>query len=52
MVADLRASGQSRRAVASLWNVGHDAAAPNPPCLVLVQARLRQMRCAPPNRIA
>jgi thymidylate synthase len=53
IVADLRASGQSRRAVASLWAVGHDAAAPNPPCLVLVQARLRPDPLCPtqPHRL-
>lgn len=41
MADDLRRSGQSRRAVASLWDAAVDAGAANPPCLVLVQARLR-----------
>ncbi len=41
IIADLRASGASRRAVASLWNPATDIANPSPPCLNLVQARLR-----------
>ncbi len=41
LISDLRRSGQSRRAVASLWDAAVDAGAANPPCLVLVQARLR-----------
>lgn len=44
IVADLRAVGESRRAVAALWSPAHDAGAPNPPCLNLVQARLRDGR--------
>ncbi|NJO05691.1 MAG: hypothetical protein HC876_09290 [Chloroflexaceae bacterium] len=41
MADDLQASGQSRRAVAVLWEPARDAGAKSPPCLVLVQARLR-----------
>lgn len=41
IVADLQASGHSRRAVAALWHPPHDAGAPSPPCLNLIQARLR-----------
>ncbi|MEI8167098.1 MAG: thymidylate synthase [Chloroflexales bacterium] len=41
MVADLRASEASRRAVAVLWNPAYDAGSASPPCLNLVQARLR-----------
>jgi thymidylate synthase len=41
MVSELRASGASRRAVAALWSPAEDAGGPNPPCLNLVQARLR-----------
>lgn len=41
IVSDLRASGSSRRAVASLWDPAADPGSPNPPCLDLVQARLR-----------
>lgn len=42
MVAELRAAGESRRAVAALWSPAQDAGSPNPPCLNLVQARLRE----------
>jgi thymidylate synthase len=41
IVAQLRAAPQSRRAVAVLWSPADDAHSPNPPCLNLVQARLR-----------
>jgi thymidylate synthase len=41
IVAQLRAAPQSRRAVAALWSPAQDANSPNPPCLNLVQARLR-----------
>jgi len=41
MVAELRRSGDSRRAVAGLWSPAEDGASSNPPCLTLVQARLR-----------
>ncbi|NTW04207.1 MAG: hypothetical protein HGA19_23575, partial [Oscillochloris sp.] len=41
IVADLRESGTSRRAVAALWNPAQDSGSANPPCLNLVQARLR-----------
>ncbi|MBX0327064.1 thymidylate synthase [Oscillochloris sp. ZM17-4] len=41
IVADLRASGESRRAVAALWSPAQDIGSPSPPCLNLVQARLR-----------
>jgi thymidylate synthase len=41
VVAQLRAAPQSRRAVAALWSPADDASSPNPPCLNLVQARLR-----------
>ncbi|MEI7772290.1 MAG: thymidylate synthase, partial [Chloroflexales bacterium] len=41
IIADLRASGESRRAVAALWNPETDIGSPSPPCLNLVQARLR-----------
>ncbi|HMQ34141.1 MAG TPA: thymidylate synthase, partial [Chloroflexaceae bacterium] len=41
MAAELRAAGESRRAVAALWSPAEDAGSPNPPCLNLVQARLR-----------
>ena len=41
IVADLRATGASRRAVAALWNPAQDAGSASPPCLNLVQARLR-----------
>ncbi len=44
IVAQLRAAPQSRRAVAILWSPTQDAASPNPPCLNLVQARLRHNR--------
>lgn len=44
MLAELRAAGESRRAVASLWSPAEDAGAPNPPCLNLVQARLHDGR--------
>jgi thymidylate synthase len=41
IIADLRASGESRRAVAALWSPELDIGSPSPPCLNLVQARLR-----------
>ncbi|NNJ09979.1 hypothetical protein EKD04_006540 [Chloroflexales bacterium ZM16-3] len=41
IIADLRASGESRRAVAALWSPAQDIGSPSPPCLNLVQARLR-----------
>ncbi|EFO81232.1 thymidylate synthase [Oscillochloris trichoides DG-6] len=39
--ADLRSAATSRRALAVLWNPHQDAGSANPPCLNLVQARLR-----------
>jgi thymidylate synthase len=42
MVDELRAAGASRRAVAALWSPASDAGSANPPCLDLVQARLRE----------
>jgi thymidylate synthase len=44
IVDELRAAGESRRAVAALWNPAHDAGSASPPCLNLVQARLRDGR--------
>ncbi|NTU78554.1 MAG: hypothetical protein HGA45_03985 [Chloroflexales bacterium] len=44
IVADLRSAGESRRAVAALWSPTHDAGSASPPCLNLVQARLRDGR--------
>jgi thymidylate synthase len=44
LAAELRTAGESRRAVAALWSPAHDPASPNPPCLNLVQARLRAGR--------
>ncbi len=44
IIADLRASAVSRRAVATLWHPTHDTHAASPPCLNLVQARLRNGR--------
>jgi thymidylate synthase len=41
IIADLRAGGESRRAVAALWSPEIDIGSPSPPCLNLVQARLR-----------
>lgn len=41
---ELRAAAASRRAVASLWSPATDIGSPNPPCLNLVQARLRDGR--------
>lgn len=41
IVAELRRSGESRRAVAALWSPAEDMGGDNPPCLNLVQARLR-----------
>ncbi|GAB4445649.1 MAG: hypothetical protein OHK0015_48170 [Chloroflexi bacterium OHK40] len=46
IVAELRAAGESRRAVAALWIPEHDLGAASPPCLNLVQARLRGGRVA------
>jgi thymidylate synthase len=42
MVRDLQGSPNSRRAVASLWEPASDPASANPPCLNLVQARIRE----------
>jgi thymidylate synthase len=42
MMDELRAAGTSRRAVAALWSPASDAGSANPPCLDLVQARLRE----------
>jgi thymidylate synthase len=44
IVAELRAAGESRRAVAALWNPASDPGSPNPPCLTQIQARLRDNR--------
>ncbi|MCU0490636.1 MAG: thymidylate synthase [Chloroflexaceae bacterium] len=44
LLADLRRNGESRRAVASLWNPASDAGADNPPCFTHMQARLRSGR--------
>ncbi len=44
LVAELKGSGASRRALASLWHPPEDAGNPGPPCLTLVQARLRDER--------
>lgn len=44
LVADLRAAGASRRAVATLWDPAHDPGSPNPPCLTQLQASLREGR--------
>lgn len=41
IVQDLRQNAVSRRAVATLWQPQEDSSAPNPPCLCLVQTRLR-----------
>jgi thymidylate synthase len=41
IIADLRGGGASRRAVAALWSPAEDIGSPSPPCLNLVQARLR-----------
>jgi thymidylate synthase len=41
LVAELRATRYSRRAVAGLWDPARDANAADPPCLNLVQARVR-----------
>ncbi len=41
IMSDLQASGESRRAVAALWNPALDIGSPSPPCLNLIQARLR-----------
>ena len=42
IVEELRAAGPSRRAVAALWSPATDGGSANPPCLNLVQARLRE----------
>lgn len=39
---ELFQEGSSRRAVACLWDVEKDSKNPSPPCLNLIQARLRQ----------
>jgi thymidylate synthase len=44
LIGELRARGESRRAVASLWEPARDATSSNPPCLTLLQARLRAGR--------
>jgi len=44
IIDDLRAAGESRRAVAALWSPAQDIGSANPPCLNLVQARLREGR--------
>jgi thymidylate synthase len=44
IVEELRAAGASRRAVAALWDPGHDARSPSPPCLTQLQASLRDGR--------
>lgn len=44
IVDDLRAAGESRRAVAALWSPAQDIGSASPPCLNLVQARLRDGR--------
>jgi thymidylate synthase len=41
LAAELRSGGESRRAVAALWDPLRDAGAAHPPCLVALQARLR-----------
>lgn len=41
---ELRSASESRRAVAVLWSPAYDPASPNPPCLNLVQVRLRAGR--------
>ena len=41
MVDELRAMRFSRRAVAGLWDAARDAGTPDPPCLNLIQARVR-----------
>ncbi|MBI5650707.1 MAG: hypothetical protein HZC40_09735 [Chloroflexi bacterium] len=41
LVAELRATRYSRRAVAGLWDPARDANATDPPCLNLIQARVR-----------
>lgn len=41
MVAELRAARYSRRAVAGLWDPARDARSVDPPCLNLIQARVR-----------
>lgn len=52
IIADLRTSGHSRRAVAVLWNPAQDAGSASPPCLNLVQARLRAAPAeAPPGSL-
>lgn len=44
IIDNLRAVGESRRAVAALWSPAQDIGSANPPCLNLVQARLREGR--------
>ncbi|MBI4785651.1 MAG: hypothetical protein HY782_01205 [Chloroflexi bacterium] len=41
MVQDLRATRYSRRAVAALWDPARDPGSADPPCLNLLQARVR-----------
>lgn len=42
LVDELRATRYSRRAVAGLWDPARDAGAVDPPCLNLLQARVRE----------
>ncbi len=42
MADELRAARYSRRAVAALWDPARDAGASDPPCLTLLQARVRE----------
>lgn len=51
IIADVQQSGHSRRAVATLWNPTQDALAPNPPCLNLVQVRLRPGKVGVPAQL-
>lgn len=44
LVAQLRNAPQSRRAVAALWEPHTDSVSANPPCLNLIQLRLRHDR--------
>jgi thymidylate synthase len=49
MVAELRANGHSRRALATLWHPPHDSRSSSPPCLTQVQVRLRDQQPDTPN---
>lgn len=44
LIDELRAAGESRRAVAALWSPAQDIGSQSPPCLNLLQARLREGR--------